>query len=45
MSDLGHRRRADELQPGQWRRRTWTARIVVFNIDGEYYAIERCLHA
>jgi len=38
--------RADELQPGQWRTVDVDgARVVVFNLDGEYYAIEDvCTH-
>ena len=46
MSDWVTVARADELAPGQWRvADIEDARIVVFNIDGEYYAIEDvCTH-
>ena len=46
MSDWVAVAREDELAPGQWRvADIEDARIVVFNIDGELYAIEDvCTH-
>ena len=46
MADWVTVARADELAPGQWRvAEVEDARIVVFNIDGELYAIEDvCTH-
>lgn len=46
MSDWVSVARVEELLPGQWRTVDVDGtRIVVFNIDGEYYAIEDvCTH-
>ena len=46
MSDWVTVARADELAPGEWRVVDVDgARIAVFNLDGEYYAIEDvCTH-
>jgi 3-phenylpropionate/trans-cinnamate dioxygenase ferredoxin subunit len=46
MSDWVTVARSDELPPGQWRTIDVDGtQVVVFNIDGEYYAIEDvCTH-
>ena len=46
MSDWITVARVDELAPGEWRvADVEDTRIVVFNLDGEYYAIEDvCTH-
>ena len=46
MSDWVTVARADELAPGQWQRVDVDgAQVAVFNLDGQYYAIEDvCTH-